>query len=84
MLATFLAAKGFTRFSPTWLWSKLVALAFIVAAAGPDFITSKFAWLGMPLTPVECHWVLAGAVTVLWLAGKYDASPLPSSPQKTS
>lgn len=72
---------GLNRDSHWWIL-QLVALAGIVAAAGPDVITSQFAWLGIHLSATASHWVLFISAAIGWLAGKMDSSPLPAAAPK--
>ena len=64
---------GFTRDSVGWFWGRLVSGATIVmgvvALGGPLFNDY--------LTPQHQKWLIVAAVVVLWLAGRYDSSPLP-------
>lgn len=75
MLTNILLSLGFTRDSATWLWSRIVTLALIVSTGLIDFTQYG-------LTEREIHLVTAAAAAVLWLAGKYDSSPLPGGVKK--
>lgn len=68
-ITNFFCWLGLTRDSLLWFWSRLVAGSLLVAAG---------------VVPLEEHigpkWAKVAqlaAVLVLWLAGKYDSSPLP-------
>lgn len=68
-----LLALGLTRDSWLWFWSRLVSGAGIIAAAGP------FGMLDPYFGPDTQKWIIFACVIVLWLAGKYDTSPLPAA-----
>lgn len=62
---------GLTRDSLVWFWGRLVSGALIVMSM------SGLVDLDPYLTAQHQRWLVAGAAIVLWLAGKYDSSPLP-------
>jgi len=73
-----LLALGVTRDSFIWFWSRLVAGATLVLTAGP------LGYLDPYFSDDTQKWIVLGCAIVLWLAGKYDTSPLPgaSSPPR--
>jgi hypothetical protein len=77
-LTTVVTQTGLTRDSRVWLWSRITAIAAIVASGAVD-VVGLSDWLGIHLTATAAHWVTAVAVIVLWVGGKYDSSPLPGS-----
>lgn len=73
MFANWLIGLGLTRDSAAWFWGRLVSGATILLAAGP---------LGLLDAYVSEPWqktLTVIAVIVMWLAGKYDSSPLPAA-----
>lgn len=80
MLTNLLMALGLTRDSKVWLWSRVIAIAYLVAAPGTDLIGIA-GWVGIPLSPVWAHRLVALAIVTLWFAGNYDASKLPGKPK---
>lgn len=69
MLTNWLLSLGLTRDSWVWFWGRLTSGALLIVSG---------------LVPLEEHMpakaatgLRLGAVLVLWLAGKYDSSPLP-------
>jgi hypothetical protein len=69
MLTNLLLDLGLTRDSLLWLWGRL--------AAGAALIASGLVPLDGYVGPGWAKAITIAAVIVLWLAGKYDASPLP-------
>lgn len=80
MLANLLISLGLTRDSQIWNWSRVIAIAWLVVAPGTDLIGIA-GWLGIPLSPVWAHRLVAAAIVVLWFSGNYDASKLPGKPK---
>ena len=76
MLTNWLITLGLTRDSMVWLWSRLAAVAALIASGALD-IGGVSTYLGLHLPPTGQHWVTAVCVIVLWLSGKMDSSPLP-------
>lgn len=70
-MTSFLISMGITRDSFIWFWSRLTM--------GAILITTGF----VPLDPyVGYKWanfIHILSVVILWLAGKYDSSPLPGA-----
>ena len=67
-----LVSLGLTRDSLIWFWSRLVAGSLLIASGL------------IPLDQYVGKWAKAiqvSAVVILWLAGKYDTSPLPGAPK---
>lgn len=75
-LSNLLISYGLTRDSALWFWSRVAALAAIVASGAVD-VTGLGNWLGIHMSETASHWVTASSVIVLWFSGKYDKSPLP-------
>ncbi len=75
-LTNLITDVGLTRDSAVWFWSRVSALCAIVASGAVDLM-GLGNWLGIHLSETQVHWIVAVAVGVLWLAGRYDASPLP-------
>lgn len=78
MLTNLLIRFGFSRDDLTWLWLRLVTVAGLISSNVFD-VPYWMAYLGIPLSPMALHWIMATAAVVLWLAGRYNASPLPSA-----
>lgn len=66
-------ALGLTRDSWIWLWGRFVSGATIITG----LIALGNHMLDAYLTPGEVKYLTMAAVVVLWLAGRYDSSPLP-------
>ncbi len=75
MIAQKLIQLGFTRDDATWLWSRVVAGSALLASGLVDLTKWGF-------TPGWVRAITIVSVVVMWLAGKYDASPLPKDPEK--
>jgi hypothetical protein len=75
------ATWGLTRDSRHWFWLKIASLAGVILGFGWDggALLKAGAYLGIPLTVVQSHWVVAAAFVLLWLAGSMDASDLPGA-----
>jgi hypothetical protein len=73
MITNLFLSLGLTRDSLVWFWSRLVSGAAIVLS-----IVVSGSHILDPYVPPSAMKVLAIlAVLVLWLAGKFDSSPLP-------
>jgi hypothetical protein len=66
-----LLTMGLTRDSLVWFWGRLTAGAALVATG--------LVPLDDYMTPGWQKVLTVGAVVVLWLAGRYDSSPLPGA-----
>jgi hypothetical protein len=71
MLTNLILQLGLTRDSLVWFWGRLVTASTILAAAGPFDLMDPY------LSDDAQKWVVLVAVIILWLAGRYDSSPLP-------
>lgn len=67
-------ALGLTRDSAIWFWGRLTSGALL--------IVSGFVPLDAYLSERAQTWLRAAAVIVLWIAGRYDTSPLPGAPKR--
>lgn len=76
MLSSWLMSLGLTRDSGVWFWSRVSAVAALVASGAVD-VLGIADWLGIHLSDHHAHWVTAICVAVLWIGGKFDSSPLP-------
>ena len=73
MLTDLVLSLGLTRDSWLWFWGRLVSGATLILAAGPLDLLDAY---------VSDNWQKALtvlAVIVMWLAGKFDSSPLPAA-----
>lgn len=72
-----LLSLGLTRDSLIWFWSRLVSGALILLAGGTPLLSPYLSsrWIRV---------VTVAAVVILWFAGKYDTSPLPSKAEINS
>ena len=66
-----LISLGLTRDSWIWFWSRLVTGSLLIA--------SGLVPLGDYIGPKTAKGLQMVAVIILWLSGKYDASPLPGA-----
>lgn len=64
-----------TRDDWKFVWFQVVGVATLITANTAD-LPSWFAYLGLTVTPVEIHWVSVVATIILYLGGRYGASPL--------
>lgn len=72
MLTNLALSLGLTRDSAAWFWGRLVAGATLILAAGPLDLLDPY---------VSDNWqktLTVLAVIIMWLAGKFDSSPLPA------
>jgi cytochrome b subunit of formate dehydrogenase len=69
VLTTLFLRLGLTRDDALWFWSRLTSGALL--------IVSGLVPLDSYVGPTGHKALTVGAVIVLWLAGKYDASSLP-------
>jgi hypothetical protein len=72
MLTTWFVSLGLTRDSAVWFWGRLVSGATLFLG----YVVLDPMTVGQYLTATEVKAVTLLAVVVLWLAGKYDSSPL--------
>ncbi len=63
---------NFTRNSLLWFWSRLTTGASLILMSG-EFIPIEH-YIG----PYWRKVLIVAAVIIMWLAGKYDSSPLPA------
>ena len=77
MLTNLFITLGWSRDDLKWFVLQLVAVAGLITSNAFD-VPYWCAYLGIPLSPTALHWIFATAAVVLWLAGKYNSSPLPS------
>lgn len=77
MLTNLFISRGWSRDDLKWFWLQIVAVAGLVSSNVFD-VPYWMAYLGIPLSPKALHWIFALVALVLWIAGKYDASSLPS------
>lgn len=83
MLTNLFITLGWSRDDLKWLILQIVAVAGLITSNAFD-VPYWCAYLGIPLSPTALHWVFGTAAVVLWLAGKYDSSSLPSGPAMKS
>jgi hypothetical protein len=76
-----LIGLGLTRDSPLWARLQITTIAMLIVTGVVD-ISYWAAYLGIPLGPIGLHWIRAIAIAVLFFAGKYDTSGLPSTAGK--
>ena len=74
---------GFTRDMALWFWTKIVAVAAIIVS-GVFNVSQWFAYCGIPISDTTLHRITAGAAIILWFAGSYSQSPLPSKAEVNS
>lgn len=68
-ITSLVTSLGLTRDSAVWFWSRLTSGALLVI--------SGLVPLDAYVSPGQQKWLRIVAALVLWLAGRYDASPLP-------
>jgi hypothetical protein len=78
-ITTLFLKLGLTRDSRLWLWSRVLAVATLVAT-GTVQISDLGDYVGLNISDIWANRIAVAAVAVLWLAGKYDTSALPGAP----
>lgn len=78
MLTNIFISLGWSRDDLKFALLQIVAVAGLISSNALD-VPYWMAYLGIPLSPTALHWIFGGAALVLWIAGKYDSSPLPSA-----
>lgn len=68
---------GWSRNDAKWLWLQVVSVAGLISANVLD-LHKAAAYIDVPLSDSWIHRISSLAVGVLFLAGRYHASPLPS------
>lgn len=78
MLSRFFIDRGWSRDDLKWPVAQVLSAAALVTSGFID-VSYWAGYLGIPLSTTGAHWIQAIAVIVLWIAGKYDRSSLPSA-----
>lgn len=78
MLTNLFIRLGWSRNDLKWPIAQIVSLAGLISSNTID-LPYWAAYLSVPLSPTSIHRILVAAAVVLWLAGRYNASPLPSA-----
>lgn len=68
---------GWSRDDRKWLVAQIVSAATLITSNAIN-LAYWFAYLGIPISEVAIHRILVLATIILWLAGRYATSNLPS------
>lgn len=71
---------GWSRNDAKWAWLQIVSVAGLISANILD-LHKVAAYIDVPLSDSWVHRISAAAAAVLFIAGNYHASPLPSTRQ---
>lgn len=78
MLTRLLIRLGFSRDDLLWIWLQTVSVAGLISTNVFD-MPYWLGYLGLTVSPLVLHWIMAAAALVLWISGHYHTSPLPSA-----
>lgn len=72
---------GWTRDDAKWLWIQILTLGTLISSGVFD-LASWFTYIGVPVTEITIHRILAVVAVILYIGGKFDKSSLPGDPKK--
>jgi hypothetical protein len=78
MLANLMIRLGWSRDDLKWLLLQLATVAALITSNVFD-VPYWCAYLGVPLSTTVLHWIFGVSTLILWIAGRYNSSPLPSA-----
>lgn len=78
MLTNLFIRWGWSRNDLKWILLQISTVAALISSNVFD-VPYWCGYLGIPLSPTVLHWIFALSALVLWVAGRYNASPLPSA-----
>lgn len=84
LLGNFFTNIGITRDSALWVRTQILIGASLVVSGVFNVQQWAMDYLGWTLTGRELKWFWLICAGALWLAGKYDSSPLPGDPKPYS
>lgn len=78
MLTRLFIRVGWSRDDAKWVYAQVATVAALISSNMFD-VPYWAGYLGIPLSPTALHWIFALSAFVLWMAGRYNTSPLPSA-----
>lgn len=77
MLTNLFIKLGWSRDDWKWLFLQIASVAALISSNVFD-VPYWADYLGIPLSPTVLHWIFGSSALILWIAGRYNSSPLPS------
>ena len=78
MLTRLFIYLGWSRDDWKFWWAQIVSLCALVVSGVFD-ITYWGDYLGLPVSPLVLHWIMALSAFVLWVSARHSATTLPSA-----
>ncbi len=77
VIANLMIRLGWSRDDLKWPLAQLVTVAGLITSNVIN-VPYWFGYLGIPISELNVHRLMVAAIIILWVAGKYNSSPLPS------